>query len=183
MPAPAPAQGRLINGCIDCVDQCGALLRDMPGEVFASRGDGNSSIGTHVRHIVDRYQCFFNGLGAGSIDYDDRTRGTPVETDVQSATGALAETRGRFEDLDREGSQGNARHGAISVRELVHYQGEPAIAASTLDRELMGLITHSIHHLAIIAMIARAADFPVPPNLGKAPSTVAAEIEFPPPRS
>ena len=39
----------------------------------------------------------------------------------------------------------------------------------------MGLITHSIHHLAIIAMIARSASFSVPPNLGKAPSTIAAE--------
>ena len=169
----ADARGRtmrLIDGCIDCVDRCDELLDGMPGEVFASRGDGNSSIGAHVRHIVDRYQCFFNGLGAGRIDYDDRKRGTSVETDVHVAAAALTETRGRFEvlDLDAFGAE-------IPVRELVHYNGEPTVAASTLDRELMGLITHSIHHLAIIAMIARASGFPVPPNLGKAPSTIAAE--------
>lgn len=162
--------GRLIDGCIDCVDRCGELLDGMPGEVFASRGDGISSIGAHVRHIVDRYQCFFNGLGAGCIDYDDRKRGTSVETDVRAAAGALAETRGRFEVLDP-----GACGADISVRELVHYNGEPTVAASTLDRELMSLITHSIHHLAIIALIARSTSFPVPPNLGKAPSTIAAE--------
>ncbi len=162
--------GRLIDGCIDCVDRIGELLDGMPGEVFASRGVGNSSIGVHVRHIVDRYQCFFNGLGAGRIDYDDRKRGTCVETDVRVAAGALAETRGRFDSLDLD-----ARGAEISVRELVHYRGEPTVVESTLDRELMGLITHSIHHLAIIAMIARAASFPVPSNLGKAPSTIAAE--------
>ena len=162
--------GRLIEGCIECVDQCGELLDGMPAEVFAKRGDGNSSIGAHVRHIVDRCQSFFKGLGAGCIDYDDRKRGTSVETDVRAATNALAETRGRFEALDLD-----TRGAEISVRELVHYNGEPTVAASTLDRELMGLITHSIHHLAIIAMIARSTSFPVPPNLGKAPSTIAAE--------
>ncbi len=161
---------RLIAGCIDCVDRCGELLDGMPGDVFASRGDGDSSIGAHMRHIVDRCQCFLNGLDGGCIDYDDRRRGTGVETDARVAAAALAKTRGRFENLDPD-----ACGGGISVRELVHYHGEPAVAASTLDRELMGLITHSIHHLAIIAMIARAGGFPVPANLGKAPSTVAAE--------
>ena len=162
--------GCLIEGCIECVDQCGELLDGMPSEVFAYRGDGNSSIGAHVRHVVDRCQSFFNGLDAGCIDYDDRKRGTSVETDVRAAMNALAETRGRFEALDLD-----TRGAEISVRELVHYNGEPTIAASTLDRELMGLITHSIHHLAIIAMIARATNHPVSPNLGKAPSTIAAE--------
>ncbi len=162
--------GRLIDGCIDCVDQCFELLDGMPGEIFIGRGVGNSSIGAHVRHIVDRYRCFLSGLEVGCIDYDDRKRGTSVETDVQVAAAALTETRGRFEVLDPD------TFGAeIPVRELVHYHGEPAIVASTLDRELMGLITHSIHHLAIIAMIARSSSFPVPPNLGKAPSTIAAE--------
>ena len=112
--------GRLIDGCIDCVDRCGELLNGMPGEVFASRGDGNSSIGAHVRHIVDRYQCVLNGLAVGCIDYDDRKRGTSVETDVRVAAGALAETRGRFENLDLD-----ACGAEISVRELVHYNGEP----------------------------------------------------------
>ena len=162
--------GRLIDGCIDCVDQCGELLDGMPREVFASSGEGISSIGAHLRHIVDRYQCFFNGLGAGCIDYDDRKRGTSVETDVQAAAAALAATRDRFEELDP-----GACGAEIPVRELVHYHGEPTTATSTFDRELMGLITHSIHHLAIIAMIAHSTGFPVPPNLGKAPSTIAAE--------
>ena len=161
---------RLIEGCIDCIDQCGELLEGMPAEVFASRGDGFSSIGAHVRHIVERFRCFHNGLEAGRIDYDDRKRGTGVETDLRAAAGALAEIRGRFEALDVE-----TRKAEIPVRELVNCDGEPITAASSLDRELMGLITHSIHHLAIIAMIARSTNFPVPPNLGKAPSTIAAE--------
>ena len=160
---------RLIDGCMTCVNQCNELLRGMPEEVFASSGDGASSIGAHVRHIVDRYQCFFNGLDSGCIDYDDRKRGTAAETDVNVAVHSLAGTRGRLDRFDAD-----AYAAEISVRELVHYHGEPATTASTLERELMGLITHSIHHLAIIAMIARSCSFPVQKNLGKAPSTIAA---------
>ncbi len=163
-------RGRLIDGCITCVDQCGDLLRNMPDEVFASREGGSSSIGAHVRHILDRFHCFFNGIDEGCINFDDRKRGTSVETDVRIAADVLTATRDRFKNLDLD-----AFNAGISVRELVHFNGEPTIAASTLDRELMGLITHSIHHLAIIAIIARSSSFPVSANLGKAPSTIAAE--------
>ena len=95
--------------------------------------------------------------------------GTAAETDVNVAVHSLAGTRGRLDRFDAD-----AYAAEISVRELVHYHGEPATTASTLERELMGLITHSIHHLAIIAMIARSCSFPVQKNLGKAPSTIAA---------
>ena len=161
---------RLVEACVDCIEQCGDLLRHMPAAVFAGCDSGNSSIGAHVRHVVDRYQCFFNGLDSACIDYDDRRRGTAVETEVAAAAAAIAEARNRLAGLDPE-----SRPGTVLVRELVHYNGEPASVESTLDRELMGLVTHSIHHLAIIAMLARSQGFPVPENLGKAPSTIAAE--------
>ena len=161
---------RLVEGCAACIEQCGDLLRGMPDEIFAGSVGGVSSIGVHVRHIIDRYQCFFDGLGAGRINYDDRRRGTPVETEVATAAGAVADTRRRCDIRHLE-----SRGADIVVRELVHYDGEPASADSTLDRELMGLITHSIHHLAIIALLARNQGYPVPKNLGKAPSTIAAE--------
>ncbi len=160
---------RLMEGCLACVRQCDELLLGMPNEVFTARSGNDSSIGVHMRHIVDRYQCFFNGLETGCIDYDDRRRGTRVETEVRMAAGAIAETRGRFRQLglDERGKE-------IAVSELVHYDGGPTRVTSTLDRELMGLITHSIHHLAIIALLAGASGHPVPSNLGKAPSTILA---------
>lgn len=161
---------RLVEGCLACVQQCDQLLLGISDEVFAARPGSDSSIGAHMRHIIDRYQCFFNGLESGCIDYDDRRRGTRVETEVSIAAGAIAEAQGRFRQL----RSGPSRE-KIVISELVHYDGEPTRATSTLDRELMGLITHSIHHLAIIALLARASDHPVPPNLGKAPSTILAE--------
>lgn len=162
---------RLVAGCLACVEQCDDLLRGMPGAVFTASGGGNSSIGAHVRHIIDRYRCFFAGLNQARINYDDRRRGTPVETEPQAALAAIADTRNRLAGLEP------ASHSRkIQVCELVHYDGVAASVESTIDRELMGLISHSIHHLAIIAMLARSRGHPVPEHLGKAPSTLAATL-------
>ena len=165
---------RLVAGCLACLEQCGDLLRDMPGVVFTASGGGNSPIGTHVRHIIDRYRCFFEGLSQARINYDDRRRGTPVETGPKAALAAIADTRNR---LDRFDPAPHSRK--VQVCELVHHDGVAASVESTIDRELMGLISHSIHHIAIIAMLARSHGHPVPEHLGKAPSTPAAT---PPPR-
>ena len=63
----------------------------------------------------------------------------------------------------------------ITVKESV-LPTKPAIEiTSTMERELMGLITHSIHHLAIIALIARSFGHQLDSDLGKAPSTIAYE--------
>ncbi len=164
--------GRLIEGCIDFARQCSDLLRDMPEDVFTSRGSGGSTIGAHARHILERFRCFFDGLDKGLIDYDDRQRGTLVERDVAAASAAFAELCERFANCPP-----SAFAERVAVRELVYHGGEQAVAASTPERELMGLITHGIHHLAMIAMIARAWDFPMPKDLGKAPSTVVADRE------
>jgi hypothetical protein len=46
---------------------------------------------------------------------------------------------------------------------------------STVDRELMALITHSIHHLAIIALIVKSYGYEMDDDFGKAPSTIVYE--------
>ncbi len=159
---------RLVAGCIACLGQCGDLLRGMPGAVFTASG-GDSSIGTHVRHIIDRYRCFFTGLNQARINYDDRRRGGPVETEPKAALAAIADARNCFDQFEPA-----SRGQKIQVCELVHHDGAAASVESTIDRELLGLISHSVHHLAIIAMLARSRGHPVPEHLGKAPSTPAA---------
>ena len=162
---------RLVEACVDCIEQCGDLLRHMPAAVFAGCDGGNSSIGAHVRHVVDRYQCFFNGLDSACIDYDDRRRGTAVETEVAAAAAAIAEARNRLAGLDPE-----SRPGTVLVRELVHLQRR-----ARQRRKHPRPRTHGLGHpqhsspspSSPCSPAARAS--PVPENLGKAPSTIAAE--------
>ncbi|MCF6274270.1 MAG: hypothetical protein L3J05_00715, partial [Robiginitomaculum sp.] len=39
----------------------------------------HSSIGSHMRHILDIFDCIFEGLDAGHIDFTARTRNPLVE--------------------------------------------------------------------------------------------------------
>ena len=44
--------------------------------------------------------------------------------------------------------------------------------SSTLGRELLFLLSHTIHHYALIDLLLREEGFEVPPDFGMAPSTL-----------
>ncbi|MFS4484165.1 hypothetical protein ACKGJY_14195 [Hyunsoonleella sp. 2307UL5-6] len=48
-----------------------------------------SSIGSHVRHILDFYDCIFNSGDAGKVDLTARSRNKSVESDCGCAQGYL----------------------------------------------------------------------------------------------
>lgn len=161
----------LIGGCINCIEQCDQILTIVSQENFTDGSNGSSSIGAHTRHILDRFHCFFAGLGDASIDYDARKRDPEIEQNLQAATFAVASIARRITQL-RESPFGNE---LISVRESVLPSSPAVDISSTVERELMGLITHSIHHLAIIALLAKSFGHQMDSDFGKAPSTIVYE--------
>ena len=128
-------------------------------------------MGAHIRHILDRFLCFLAGLPEASIDYDARKRDKSIENNLDAATFALASVARRIESLDMLNTLGTS----ISVRESVHHLGPSVAMPSTVGRELMGLVTHSIHHLAIIALIVKSYGYEIDSDFGKAPSTIRYE--------
>ena len=161
----------LIDGCINCIEQCDQILTTVSQDNFTDSAMGSSSIGAHVRHILDRFHCFFAGLAGASIDYDARKRDPQIEQNVEAATFALASVARRIVQL-QDASLCNE---LISVKESVLPSSPAVEISSTLERELMGLITHSIHHLAIIALLAKSFGHQMGSDFGKAPSTIAYE--------
>lgn len=161
----------LIGGCTNCIVQCDQILSIISQENFTDDSKGSSSIGAHVRHILDRFHCFFAGLAGASIDYDARKRDPEIEQNVEAAMFALESVARRIERLHSLPFCSEL----IGVKESV-LSSSPAVEInSTLERELMGLITHSIHHLAIIAMLARSFGHHMDSDFGKAPSTIVYE--------
>ena len=161
----------LIAGCINCIEQCDLILNIVTQENYIDGSKGSSSIGAHIRHILDRFHCFFAGLADASIDYDARKRDREIEQNLEAATFALASVARRIVQL-RESAFGNE---LISVKESVLPSSPAVDISSTLERELMGLITHSIHHLAIIALLAKSFGHQLDSDFGKAPSTIVYE--------
>lgn len=165
-----PDAEQLRQGCHFCLQQCDQLLTVLSEKDYASSAD-KSSIGAHVRHILERFQCFLSGLNEGSIDYDARKRDRSLETNQEAAVFALSSVSRRVEELRLHEHSGQE----LNIRESVHPQLEPALASSSVERELVSLISHSIHHLAIIAMLARPLGYQFDSDFGKAPSTIIHE--------
>lgn len=162
---------QLLAGCVRSIEQCGQLLRLISTESYVDSSKGSSSVGAHIRHILDRFHCFLAGMPAGSIDYDARKRDKSIENNLDVAAFALVSVSRRIESMvaldDLET--------AITVRESVHHQGPAVTMPSTVGRELMGLVTHSIHHLAIIALIVKSYGYEMDSDFGKAASTILYE--------
>jgi len=167
---------QLREGCHFCLGQCDRLLAELTVEDYVCATEV-SSIGAHVRHILERFQCFLAGLPEQAIDYDARKRDKSLESNPQSAAFALASILRRIDELDLSqfANNGNIAAANVSVRESVHPQLGAVLVNSTLERELLSLISHSIHHLAIIAMLAKPLGYEFGDDFGKAPSTIIHE--------
>lgn len=161
----------LLNGCLHCMQQCEDLVSSLAADQYAHSHEGSSSIGSHVRHILDRFQSLFAGLSDLRVDYDARKRDKAIESNTDSAHFAIASVLRRLRELDL----GKLTKQTLLVRETVYHLGDPVEISSNVERELMGLVTHSIHHLAIISMLAKQCGHPMVESFGKAPSTIVYE--------
>ena len=169
--ADSSSESLLIDGCIQCIEQCEQILEMVSQEVYVGTSRGSSSIAAHIRHILDRFNSFFCGLPAAAIDYDARIRDKEIEHNLEAACLALATIARRVEQL----KQTPFAEDLITIKESV-LPSSPAVEInSTVEREMMGLITHSIHHLAIIALQAKAFGYPLDDDFGKAASTLVYE--------
>jgi hypothetical protein len=68
----------------------------------------------------------------------------------------------------------------INVRSRVNYELDAAPSiGSTVGRELMYAVAHTIHHYALIAVMCGMLEVPVPQGFGVAPSTLKYHAEQP----
>jgi uncharacterized damage-inducible protein DinB len=153
------------------LEQGVALLEQIDDQLYTRVDEQifRTCVGTHMRHLLDFYASFERGLPDGRIDYDARQRDTSVERDRGAALDRLRGIAARLEAL------GDAEAG----RPLLARQDSSAPAedpeawgASTLRRELQALVSHTIHHYALIAVLLRRHGFEPAPDFGVAPSTL-----------
>lgn len=122
------------------------------------------SIGQQTRHVLDHYDLLL-GHKRSRIDYGQRRRDGRTEREPAVARGRLRETRQALEQLP-------ARNRALTVRYETLGDGDVASLESSLARELAFIASHTVHHLAVIALLAEWQGIALPPTLGVAPSTL-----------
>lgn len=105
-----------------------------------------SSIGIHMRHILDVFSCIFDGLESCQIDLSARQRNELAETKVSVGLNYFEKVIGQLknievEDLDRE----------VKVKDDL---GLGMVTANyTLAAALIQAHSHAIHHFASIGYI------------------------------
>lgn len=127
--------------------------------------DVTASVGQHVRHIVDHYHCFFQGLGEPLLSYDSRARDARLETAPRLGTEQLLSVAQQLLDMDQSNGQ------AVTLSLLVAPESEPMLVNSSCDRELLYLQSHTLHHMALIQVLLSLQNLPVHPEFAIAPST------------
>lgn len=157
----------IITCTLEVLDQGERLLRDLPESAYTTvPTNAGSTIGQHIRHILDHYLSLMAG-DQGVVDYDQRHRGSRIETDVTQARVQIADIITWARKLDEV----SLVTPVTVVCEVSLCRTERAQVTSTLGRELMFLSSHMVHHQAIVAMIASALSVSVEPGLGLAPAT------------
>lgn len=159
----------LVEENVHAIGQLVGLLDELPEntyrQCFGSRKQ--QVIGKHVRHIIDHYSSLLWVTAAGGrlLDYENRGRNLALETDRRAGRNRLAEIsqtlRQRFDP-----PYSNA------LVMCHNSDGQPQTVATSVDRELVFLASHTVHHMAIIGMLAEQAGVEVSADFGVHPSTL-----------
>jgi len=126
-----------------------------------------SSVGSHIRHIIDHYQSIISGLNSGLIDYDLRLRGSKVEESPQLAIEKFDEIETWMKSLSTDTlTQNISLSTEVSTRNK-----EVQIVETSVARELVFVGSHAVHHYAMIAQITFAQTTTANTSFGVAPAT------------
>ena len=154
----------LIQQNHSLIDQAIAFILKTPEHSYQQRCEDvfSSSMGQHIRHCIEHYdELLMAHSEKRVVRYHMRPRNMEVETDPSVAVGRLRFIRNQLERISCEDNSLDVCDGGIS---------EPS--PSSLSRELEFLVSHTVHHFALITVIANKFQIKVPENFGIAPTTL-----------
>lgn len=158
--------GHIINNLVEIND----LLKGLSQEQYNRQLEilSNASIGQHVRHILEFYQCLFKGEQSKEVNYDARQRDLKLESDVHFASKTIDDIINALLDIKAD----------FPVTFIADYSTvedqKPTLIQSSFYRELAYNLEHSIHHQALIKVAITEMQLTslVKNTFGYAPSTI-----------
>jgi uncharacterized damage-inducible protein DinB len=165
MPTCTVAAARALARCLADL----ACVLEQIGDLdYVARPPGGVSgtIGAHVRHCLDHVHAVLEPAPDGMVRYDRRRRHAVIEADRLAAAAALRRGVARLEALTPA-----AADAALLLESQVDRQGSCVQVTSSLARELVFVMQHTIHHQALVALLLAGRGVPVPETFGYAPST------------
>jgi hypothetical protein len=164
-------QAQLIETNVNWLRQAITLIGSIADGAFTMSPQGMEPhrVGAHLRHILEFYECFLDGVESGHIDYDARRRDHLLE---RSRTAAIEKMRSMINRLQT--TRGLSGDSVVFVRMEDVEAGElpDPFLLTSVARELQALSSHTIHHFALMAMTLRLHGCEVNRDFGMAPSTL-----------
>ena len=136
----------VLSNCADCD--------------YTSFGHGESSIGTHIRHVIEFIKAVNDRTDV--INYDGRERNLDIETSHEIATDVLKKEITRL--------KGTVSDQDIQTPVTVIENG--LSCPSTIAREICFIIGHSTHHLAFAKVLASVRGIGLTDDIGVAQATL-----------
>lgn len=164
----------LKQACTYTLSQLRALISELQPEQYAKELEvfNGNTVGKHVRHVIEFYQCLYKNVDSGNINYDKRERNIFLENDPALA---VSEINSIINLLDQKSED-------ISLNLQVTYDwdaSEVHSIPSSLYREIAYNLEHTVHHMAIIRIGIESfiPEFYFPEDFGVARSTIRNQKE------
>jgi len=161
-----------IHALLQLLDQLAGVVRSLEPDQYKQCPVGvfDSSIASHVRHSLQHIeQVVADSLSSsGTIDYDRRDRSSAIERSPEAALRVIDEFKMQLKDLSLD----HSTTGVLTLRGAVSGDGDVVNVPTSVGRELIFCISHTIHHNAIIGAMVRTLGLSVPADFGYAPSTL-----------
>lgn len=124
----------------------------------------NNTIGQHVRHIIELFQCLEAGYESGTVNYEKRKRDAWIENDKELAKNLLFTLQ---EGLNKPNKE------MLLEANYDEDNAHPIQLTTNYFREVAYNLEHTIHHMALIRVgINELSSISLPEDFGVASSTV-----------
>jgi len=129
----------------------------------------DNTVGKHIRHIIEFFECFDEGCKTGVVDYDKRERNIEIEVSPIYASTKLNDL---YDSISSVNSNIPLKLNSMLTGEMPE---ESSPIATSFKRELIYTLEHAIHHMAIIEIGIKQElkHFNLPENFGVAFSTIS----------
>jgi hypothetical protein len=163
MPLAAPVQP-----LADLLAQMRSMIERLDDESYSTPAPGRSSggVGGHVRHCLDHVRALMQAIRTGIVEYDRRRRGTEVESCRAAAIRQIGELTARLEALDA-----SMLDEPLLVETQIDPSGAMILTRSSVCREVAFVISHTIHHNAIVTQLLAGRDVRLDARFGVAAAT------------
>jgi hypothetical protein len=146
--------------------QLADTIHQLSNEQYAQscKALNNSTIGQHVRHTIELFQCLETGYETGVVNYEKRKRDLQIETDKNIAAALLTQL---YQGLNKPNKE-------LQLDAQYDDTTDDIVSVTTnYYREIIYNLEHTIHHMALIRIgVQTVSAVKLPDDFGVASSTM-----------